>query len=90
VQPRQSGESALRSIHDFNVARAVREHLGGGKVALGLLYGVHRWAKAQRAQQVTLHVSSGMDLKWPHKLARRLGYEFSGGTTRFVTEPRML
>lgn len=40
---------------------------------------IHRWAKAQGAQEVTLHVTSGVDLPRVHKMAARMGYELAGG-----------
>ncbi|AHD02883.1 hypothetical protein [Leisingera methylohalidivorans] len=69
----------IASIQNISVSRSVRSALGGGRVALGLMQAVHRWAKAQGAQEVTLHGASGVDLQRLHKLAVRIGYEFAGG-----------
>ncbi|AUQ76669.1 hypothetical protein PhaeoP71_03848 (plasmid) [Phaeobacter piscinae] len=44
-----------------------------------LVQGLHRWAKTQNAREVSLHVTSGVDLPRAHKLAIRLGYELTGG-----------
>ncbi len=69
----------LASIHNFTVLRHVRAALSGGKVAIGLMRGAQRWAEAQGAKELSLHVSSGVDLQRTHKLAQRMGFEFVGG-----------
>ncbi|AHD03259.1 hypothetical protein METH_17745 [Leisingera methylohalidivorans DSM 14336] len=69
----------IASIQNISVSRSVRSALGGGRVALGLMQAIHRWAKAQEAQEVALHGTSGVGLQRRHKLAVRVGYEFTGG-----------
>ncbi|MFV1528507.1 MULTISPECIES: GNAT family N-acetyltransferase [unclassified Phaeobacter] len=75
----------IASINTIAVSRRVRSSLGGGRIALALIQGLHRWAKAQNAREVSLHITSGVDLPRAHKLAVRLGYELTGGSyARFV------
>ncbi|AXT37127.1 GNAT family N-acetyltransferase (plasmid) [Phaeobacter sp. LSS9] len=69
----------IASINTIAVSRRVRNTLGGGRIALALIQGLHRWAKVQNAREVSLHVTSGVDLPRAHKLAIRLGYELTGG-----------
>lgn len=40
-------EVRIASIQSISVSRSVRSSLGGGRVALGLMQAIHRWAKAQ-------------------------------------------
>jgi len=70
----------LNTIHNINVCRDVRESLSGGRVALGLMSGVKSWSKARAAEEILLHVTSGIDLGRSHKFAKRMGFEFVGGS----------
>jgi len=70
----------LTTIHNINVTRSVRETLSGGKVALGLFRGIETWSKARGASEILLHVTSGVHTDRAHKLAKRLGYKFIGGS----------
>lgn len=70
----------LTTIHNINVRRDVRETLSGGRVALGLISGARSWSKARGAEEVLLHVTSGVDLAGSHKFAKRMGFEFVGGS----------
>ena len=70
----------LTTIHNMNVSRDVRESLSGGRVALGLMSGVKSWSKARGAVEILFHVTSGVDLARSHKFAKRMGFEFVGGS----------
>lgn len=81
------GEGALlTTIHNMNVSRSVRASLSGGKVALGLFKGVETWSKARGASEVLFHVTSGVDLARAHKLAKRIGFKFIGGSYARATK----
>lgn len=73
-------DALLTTIHVISVARSVRNKLNGGRVALGLFKGVETWARARGAQEVLFHVTSGVDLGRSHKLAKRMGFKFIGGS----------
>lgn len=73
-------EVLLTTIHNMNVARTVRQTLSGGRIALGLFRGIETWSKARGAHEILFHVTSGVGLERAHKLAKRLGYKFIGGS----------
>lgn len=70
----------LTTIHNMNVSRAVRSSLSGGKIAMGLFKGVETWSQARGVKETLFHVTSGIDLARAHKLAKRIGYKFVGGS----------
>jgi hypothetical protein len=70
----------LTTIHNINVKRKERASLSGGRVALGLFKGIETWSKARGAEEILFHVTSGVDLARIHKLAKRMGYQFVGGS----------
>ena len=70
----------LTTIHNMNVARSVRSSLSGGKTALGLFRGVETWSQARGAKEILFHVTSDVNLDQAHKLAKRIGYKFVGGS----------
>ncbi|WP_299554920.1 hypothetical protein [uncultured Tateyamaria sp.] len=70
----------LTTIHNMNVSRTIRSSLSGGKIALGLFRGVETWSKARGAKEILFHVTSGVNLAQAHKLAKRIGYKFVGGS----------
>ncbi|WP_353531629.1 hypothetical protein [Cognatishimia sp. WU-CL00825] len=70
----------IATIHNMNVSKDVRASLAGGRIALGLFKGVESWAKARNAQEVLFHVTSGVNLASAHKLAKRIGFQFVGGS----------
>lgn len=75
------GKGALiTTIHNINVSRHVRASLSGGRVALGLFKGVETWSKARSAREVLFHVTSDVDLARSHKFAKRMGFQFIGGS----------
>jgi hypothetical protein len=76
----------LTTIHNINVKRKERATLSGGRAALGLFKGIETWSKARGAKEILFHVTSGVDLARIHKLAKRMGYQFVGGSyAKFVT-----
>lgn len=72
--------SLFTTIHNVNVSKHIRSSLSGGRVALGLFRGIETWSKARDAQEILFHVTSNVDLARTHKLAKRIGYEFIGGS----------
>ena len=75
------GEGALvTTIHNMNVSRPVRSGLSGGRLALGLFKGFEIWSAARGAKEVLFHVTSDVHLARAHKLAKRIGYKFIGGS----------
>lgn len=70
----------LTTIHNMNVSRDVRASLSGGKIALGLFKGIESWSQARGAKEVLFHVTSDVDLARAHKLAKRIGFKFVGGS----------
>ncbi|UWP90182.1 hypothetical protein [Aliiroseovarius crassostreae] len=70
----------LTTIHNINVSRDVRMTLSGGRVAMGLFRGIETWSQARGAQEILFHVTSDIDLARAHKLAKRMGFQFIGGS----------
>jgi hypothetical protein len=77
----------LTTIHNINVQRSIRSSLSGGRAALGLFKGIETWSQARGAQEVLFHVTSGVDLARAHKLVKRVGYEFIGGSYAKTLNP---
>jgi hypothetical protein len=75
------GESVLlTTIHNINVLKNIRSTLSGGQAALGLLKGIETWSKARGAQEILFHITSSVNLARSHKLVKRVGYKFVGGS----------
>ena len=70
----------LTTIHNLNVLAEMRHTLNGGRAALGLLRGVETWSRARSSAEILFHVTSGVELGRSHKLEKRLGYRFIGGS----------
>lgn len=70
----------IATIHNINVIKSVRSSLDGGRVALGLFRGAETWSKSKGAQEILLHVTSNIELDRAHSLAKRLRYQFIGGS----------
>lgn len=70
----------LATIHNINVLKSVRSSLGGGRAALGLLRGATQWAKARNARELLLHATSDVELSRLHKLTKKAGFKFVGGS----------
>lgn len=73
-------DRVIATIHNLNVRKEYRAKLGGGRIALGLFQGIKTWATAKGAAEVLFHVTSDVQLAQAHKLAKRLGYRFIGGS----------
>ncbi|WP_208352883.1 GNAT family N-acetyltransferase [Pseudaestuariivita rosea] len=70
----------LTTIHNINVSHDIRSSLSGGRIALGLFRGVQIWSQARGAKEILFHVTSDVNLAQAHKLAKRIGYKFVGGS----------
>ena len=70
----------VTTIHAISVLTDVRRTLRGGRVSLGLFRGVETWSQARSSKEVLFHVTSDVDLGRTHKLIKRLGYRFIGGS----------
>jgi len=57
----------------------VRPENRSGVSAIKLLHAYRRWAEAQGAIAMSVHVTSGIRIKTTDKLLRRLGFEQTGG-----------
>lgn len=70
----------LTTIHNMNVSKAIRSNLSGGRAALRLFRGVEIWSEARESKRILFHVTSNVNLAQTHKLAKRIGYKFIGGS----------
>jgi len=70
----------VTTIHNINVLKDVRHSLRGGRIALGLFRGMETWSQARSSREILFHVTSDVDLGRTHKLIKRLGYRFIGGS----------
>ena len=70
----------LTTIHNMNVFRTVRSSLSGGKIALGLFRGGKTWSQARKAKEILFRVTSDVNLAQAHRLAKRIGCKFVGGS----------
>lgn len=69
----------IATINNINVTKSVRSRLTGGRAALGLFQGIKSWATLREAEEIILHVTSGVSIGGIHRFAGRLGYTLSGG-----------
>ena len=70
----------LTTIHNLNVSKSIRSNLSGGRAALRLFRGVELWSEARGAKRILFHVTSNVNLAQTHKLAKKVGYRFIGGS----------
>lgn len=67
------------TVYALYVSKAVRATTLGGRITIKLLRILNDWAKAQQAEEVHLHVTSGVEPERTDRLLRRLGYRTYGG-----------
>ncbi|MEM9128297.1 MAG: hypothetical protein AAGA97_01070 [Pseudomonadota bacterium] len=67
------------SVVMIKVASQVQNTMLGGKVALHLVRSVKAWAKANNADVVLFHVTSGQNLSKTDRFFRKLGMKTIGG-----------
>lgn len=67
------------TVYGLYVSRAARASALGGRVTIKLIRILNDWAKAQKAEEVHVHVTSGVDPERTDRLLRRLGYKTYGG-----------
>lgn len=67
------------TIYVMYVSASIRTSFLGGKVGLKLIRMVTDWAKAQQAEELHIHATSGVDPERTDKLLRRLGFKTYGG-----------
>lgn len=78
----------LATVHNLNVAREHRRRLRGGRIAMGLLNGARTWALARGAVELSVNVSSGVEVERTARLLGRLGFATTGGNHTLRLEPR--
>lgn len=69
----------MATVYVMYVSGRLRHSFLGGKIALKLLRLVSEWAKAQKADELHIHATSGIDPERTDKLLKRLGFETYGG-----------
>lgn len=74
-----SAEARLATIYILYVSASVRHSLLGGRVGIKLIRMVSDWAKAQGAEELHIHATSGIAPKQTDKMLKRLGFETYGG-----------
>ncbi|MEP0520990.1 MAG: hypothetical protein ABJO09_14185 [Hyphomicrobiales bacterium] len=67
------------SVLNLYVSRRIRGTYLGGKVGVKLLRVVSEWAGTQRAEEIHIHSTSGIDPLRTDKLLTRMGFEVIGG-----------
>lgn len=67
------------TVYALYVSKVVRATSLGGRVTIKLLRILNDWARAQKAEEVHVHVTSGVEPERTDRLLRRLGYRTYGG-----------
>jgi hypothetical protein len=67
------------TVYALYVSKAIRATTLGGRITIKLLRILNDWAKAQKAEEVHVHVTSGVQPERTDRLLRRLGYRTYGG-----------
>ncbi|MGK2226856.1 MAG: hypothetical protein ACI9GK_000662 [Devosia sp.] len=70
------------TVYALYVSKAIRATTLGGRITIKLLRILNDWAKAQKAEEVHVHVTSGVQPERTDRLLRRLGYRRMGGIMR--------
>lgn len=73
-------ETLMTTVHTIFTRPENRRGLNAGRAALGLIKGVESWSAARRASEILFHVTSDVSVPRSHKLLKRLGYKFIGGS----------
>jgi len=69
----------MATVYVMYVSASIRETLLGGKIGMRLIRIVSEWARSQRAEELHIHSTSGIDPERTDKLLRRLGFKAFGG-----------
>lgn len=67
------------TVYALYVSKIVRATTLGGRSTIKLLRILNDWAKAQKAEEVHVHVMSGVEPERTDPLLRRPGYRTYGG-----------
>ncbi len=67
------------TVYVLYVSARVRNTFLGGKVGVKLLRLVSEWAKAQKAEEIHIHSTSGIEPKRSDKMLSRMGFTTYGG-----------
>lgn len=67
------------TVYILYVRARLRETILGGKVAIKLLRVVGDWAKVQKAEELHIQATSGIDPERTDQLMRKLGFQTTGG-----------
>lgn len=67
------------TVYALYVSKAVRTTALGGRITIKLLRILNDWAKAQKAEEVHVHVTSGVQPERTDRLLRRMRYKTYGG-----------
>ena len=70
----------VTTFHSIFVLPEIRGTLLSGRVALRLMKGVESWSKARSAQEILFHATADIEVAKVHKLIKRVGYRFIGGS----------
>jgi hypothetical protein len=69
----------LVTVFVMYVSASIRETLLGGKIGIRLIRIVSEWARAQGAEELHIHSTSGIDPERTDKLLTRIGFKPYGG-----------
>ena len=67
------------NVHALYVKEELRHSMLGGKIAVKLVKGITKWAKAQGAQHVLFYVTSGIHVAQADTFFRKMGMTTLGG-----------
>lgn len=67
------------TVYVMYVSASIRETLLGGKIGMRLIRMVSEWARSQKAEELHIHSTSGIDPERTDRLLRRLGFRTYGG-----------
>ncbi len=69
----------LVTVYVMYVSASIRDKLLGGKIGMRLIRMVSEWARTQKAAELHVHSTSGIDPQRTDKLLKRLGFDTYGG-----------
>ena len=67
------------TVLSFYVPKDIRDTMIGGRVTIKMMRILTDWAKAQRAEEIHIHTTSGISPRRTDRMLRRLGFRTLGG-----------
>ena len=72
------GHARVAAVISLYVGKSERRRLGGGEAAMRLMKLFIEWSKQRKADDIQVHVTTGLEVDRSDKFFRRIGFEPTG------------